>query len=108
LRGIAAAEGYTIRASELGKTKMLMQVVAIAVALVSVRRPALQPTAIVCMWGVMAFGLVSAVDYFRKFWRKVDESIKKGRRRELLRLERESRLTGEPVAPASMFTGDDL
>jgi hypothetical protein len=48
------------------------------------------------------------VDYFRKFWRKVDESIKKGRRRELLRLERESRLTGEPVAPASMFTGDDL
>ena len=108
LRGIAAAEGYTIRASELGKTKMLMQVIAIAVALVSVRRPALQPAAILCMWGVMAFGLVSAVDYFRKFWRKVDESIKKGRRRELLRLERESRLTGEPVTPASMVTGDDL
>jgi CDP-diacylglycerol--glycerol-3-phosphate 3-phosphatidyltransferase len=108
LRGIAAAEGYTIRASELGKTKMLMQVIAIAVALVSVRRPALQPAAILCMWGVMAFGLVSAVDYFRKFWRKVDESIKKGRRRELLRLERESRLTGEPATPASMLTGDDL
>ena len=29
LRSIAAAEGYTIRASELGKTKMVMQVVAI-------------------------------------------------------------------------------
>jgi CDP-diacylglycerol--glycerol-3-phosphate 3-phosphatidyltransferase len=110
LRSIAAAEGYTIRASELGKTKMLMQVVAIAVALVSVRRVSLQPAAIVCMWAVMAFGLVSAIDYFRKFWRKVDESIKRGRRRELLRLERESRLTGEPVssASASVGSGDDL
>src|SRR5882762_2465618 len=36
LRGIAAAEGYTIRASELGKTKMISQVVAISFALLSV------------------------------------------------------------------------
>ena len=34
-------------------------------------------------------GLVSAVDYFLKFWRKVDESIKLRRRRELLTLERQ-------------------
>jgi len=107
LRSIAAAEGYTIRASELGKTKMVLQVVAIAIALVSVRRTVMQPAAIACMWGVMAFGLISAVDYFRKFWRKVDESIKRGRRRELLRLERESRLTGEPVTSSSI-SGDDL
>ncbi|MGA2185833.1 MAG: CDP-diacylglycerol--glycerol-3-phosphate 3-phosphatidyltransferase [Bryobacteraceae bacterium] len=108
LRSIAAAEGYTIRASDLGKTKMLLQVVAIAVALVSVRRTALQPAAIVCMWGVMAFGLVSAVDYFRKFWRKVDESIKRGRRRKLLRLERESCVAGEPVTSTSVISGDEL
>src|SRR5437016_11422228 len=37
LRGIAAAEGYTIRASELGKTKMIAQVIAISFALMSVR-----------------------------------------------------------------------
>ena len=30
LRGIAAAEGYTIRASDLGKTKMITQVIAIS------------------------------------------------------------------------------
>ncbi|HTP87351.1 MAG TPA: CDP-diacylglycerol--glycerol-3-phosphate 3-phosphatidyltransferase [Bryobacteraceae bacterium] len=107
LRSIAAAEGYTIRASELGKTKMLMQVVAIAVALASVRRIALQPAAIFCMWAVMIFGLVSAIDYFRKFWRKVDESIKRGRRRELLRRERESRLAGESVS-SSMMGGEEL
>src|SRR6478672_5248916 len=32
LRSIAAAEGYTIRASDLGKTKMVAQVAAISVA----------------------------------------------------------------------------
>src|SRR5512140_2468163 len=33
LRGIAAAEGYTIRASELGKTKMVTQVIAVSLLL---------------------------------------------------------------------------
>jgi len=107
LRSIAAAEGYTIRASELGKTKMLMQVVAISVALVSITRVSWQPAAIFCMWGVMLFGVISAVDYFRKFWRKVDESIKRGRRGELLRLERERRLAGE-ATPTGVMSGDDL
>jgi len=37
LRGIAAAEGYTIRASDLGKTKMMSQVVAVVLLLMSLR-----------------------------------------------------------------------
>src|SRR3954452_16259444 len=41
LRGIAAAEGYTIKASELGKTKMIAQVVAISFLLLSIRHPEL-------------------------------------------------------------------
>ncbi len=89
LRSIAAAEGYTIRASELGKTKMVVQVAAIAIALLSIRWSTLDSALLLAMWGVMVFGLVSAVDYFRKFWRKVDESIKLRRRRELLELERQ-------------------
>src|SRR6516165_5041735 len=43
LRSIAAAEGYTIKASDLGKTKMLSQVVAISVMLVSTRHSQLRP-----------------------------------------------------------------
>src|SRR6266850_2112583 len=39
LRAIAAVEGYTIKASELGKTKMIAQVVAISFVLMSVRHP---------------------------------------------------------------------
>ena len=88
LRSIAAAEGYTIKASDLGKTKMLSQVVAISCMLLAVRHPALLLPGKLLMWGVIFFALLSAVSYFRKFWRKVDERIKQRRRRELLLLER--------------------
>src|SRR5438552_3063001 len=39
LRSIAAAEGYTIRASDLGKTKMVAQVTAISLLLVGLHHP---------------------------------------------------------------------
>jgi CDP-diacylglycerol---glycerol-3-phosphate 3-phosphatidyltransferase len=88
LRSIAAAEGYTIKASDLGKTKMFFQVVAISCMLISVRHSALRLPSTLLMWLVIVFALLSAVSYFGKFWRKVDERIKLRRRRELLTLER--------------------
>jgi len=88
LRSIAAAEGYTIEASELGKTKMAVQVLAIALVMVSIHYPAWTQAAMICMWGVMIFAMLSAFDYFRKFWRRVDDKVKLRRRRELLRAER--------------------
>jgi len=88
LRAIAAAERYTIKASDLGKTKMLSQVLAVSVLLVSVHHPALHVPGMWMMWAVIFFALVSAVSYFRKFWRKVDGRVKRRRRRELLALER--------------------
>jgi CDP-diacylglycerol---glycerol-3-phosphate 3-phosphatidyltransferase len=88
LRSIAAAEGYTIRASDLGKTKMLSQVAAISCLMTSLRHTGLRLPGLILMWGVVLFSLLSAVSYFAKFWGKVDESIKKRRRRELLRMER--------------------
>jgi CDP-diacylglycerol---glycerol-3-phosphate 3-phosphatidyltransferase len=91
LRSIAAAEGYTIRAGELGKSKMVMQVVGIALVLLAVRWPVLRSYAMIAMWAVVVFALASAVDYFRKFWKKVDLSVKQRRRRELLMLERQKR-----------------
>ena len=88
LRSIAASEGYTIQASELGKTKMVTQVVAIALILVSADFPQATPAAQLALWGTLVFALVSAADYARKFWRRIDESIKERRRIELIRLER--------------------
>jgi CDP-diacylglycerol---glycerol-3-phosphate 3-phosphatidyltransferase len=89
LRSIAAAEGYTIQASDLGKTKMITQVVAITMVLLSIRWQSLNGFAMLWMWGVVIFGIASAIQYFRKFWRMVDDSIKHRRRQQLLRIERQ-------------------
>src|SRR5208282_2334339 len=88
LRAIAAAERYTIKASDLGKTKMFSQVVAVSCLLLAVRHPAMRQPGLWMMWAVIFFALASAVSYFRKFWRKVDARIKKRRRHELLIMER--------------------
>ena len=88
LRSIAASEGYTIQASELGKTKMVTQVLAIGLILAAQDFPALVSPAHFCLWGTMVFALVSAADYVRKFWHRIDESIKDRRRSELIRMER--------------------
>lgn len=92
LRGIAAAEGYTIKASDLGKTKMVTQVIAVSLLLASIHWPQLRRAAVWWLWGVVVFAVVSAADYFMKFWRKVDDSVKMRRRRELLLMERKARL----------------
>jgi CDP-diacylglycerol--glycerol-3-phosphate 3-phosphatidyltransferase len=95
LRSIAAAEGYTIAASDLGKTKTISQVIAISSVLLSLRHPVFAPISTWLMWAVVVFAMISAVDYFWKFWRRVDDEVKNRRRRELLimaRLERRRRL----------------
>ena len=88
LRGIAAAEGYTIQASDLGKTKMVFQVIAISLMLISIRHKEWYGWAMIWMYGVVIFGLASAIQYFFKFWNGVDERTKLRRRRELLVMER--------------------
>lgn len=89
LRSIAAAEGYTIEASELGKSKMMLQVLGITLVMLSMRWPVIHLYAMITMWAVVVFGLASAVEYFVRFWKKVDTGIKLRRRNELLALERQ-------------------
>jgi CDP-diacylglycerol--glycerol-3-phosphate 3-phosphatidyltransferase len=98
LRSIAAAEGYTIAAGELGKSKMVAQVAAIALVLLSIDFPVYETAARACLWGSMAFALASAAQYFGHFWRKVDEGVKARRRMELLQLEGERRKTAMRVS----------
>ena len=92
LRAIAAAEGFTIKASDLGKTKMVSQVVAISLVLMTIHWPQLKTFTMWWLWAVVLFALISLVDYFLRFWRKVDESVKLRRRAELLVLERSARV----------------
>ena len=91
LRSIAAAEGYTIQASELGKTKTFFQVLAISLLLIGIHRPSAMTWAMLSLYLVVLFSIWSAVAYFLKFWRKVDVSVKQRRRAELLIAERQRR-----------------
>ena len=100
LRSIAAVAGYTIEASELGKTKMVAQVAGIALVIAGIHWPALVPWSAWAMWAVVAFGVVSAADYFRKFWHKVDQQVKMRRRKELLTMERQKKRSARAVARA--------
>jgi len=70
---------------------MVSQVVAIALVIAAIRWPQLATLATLGMWAVVIFGMLSAADYFRKFWRKVDDQIKRRRRKELLALRRQKR-----------------
>jgi CDP-diacylglycerol--glycerol-3-phosphate 3-phosphatidyltransferase len=91
LRSIAAAEGYTISASELGKTKTVFQVLAISLLLIGVHRPEISIFATISLYLVVLFSLWSAIAYFLKFWKGVDVRVKQRRRAELLTAEREQR-----------------
>jgi CDP-diacylglycerol---glycerol-3-phosphate 3-phosphatidyltransferase len=84
LRSIAAAEGYIIEASDFGKAKLVAQVCAISLLMLSMHWTDLRPAAIASMWVVVFITVFSALMYFRKFWRKVDDKVKRRRRRELI------------------------
>ena len=88
LRSIAASAGLVIKASDVGKTKMVSQVVAVSLALLGIQHAHLRPWVTFWMWVVVFFSMLSALMYFAKFWRQIDSSVKLTRRRELLLLER--------------------
>jgi CDP-diacylglycerol---glycerol-3-phosphate 3-phosphatidyltransferase len=76
LRSIASAEGYMLEPSELGKTKMILQVVAITVIILESRRfRALHPLGEISLWLVVAFAVVSAVQYFWSFWKCLHDRV---------------------------------
>ena len=91
LRNIASSEGFTIDASELGKIKMAMQVLAITLIILCNKFSWLHPFSKLALWLVVIFALVSAIDYFRKFWKKVDDRVKARQKRKLITLNRRRR-----------------
>jgi CDP-diacylglycerol---glycerol-3-phosphate 3-phosphatidyltransferase len=92
LRSIAATEGFTITASDLGKWKMTAQIIAVVTAILdhrwrTVDLPALgrklpiDTIALIAIWFMVALSLVSAIDYFAAFWSKIDRQAVRRRRR---------------------------
>ena len=70
LRNVAAARGLLIPASALGKGKMVSQVVSILLLLMAIRYPDLKPLALAALWVVVVLAVISALDYFRLFFRE--------------------------------------
>ena len=75
LRNVALAQGFAIEVSDLGKLKMVMQVFAITTIILSIRFEALHAVGHWLLWLVVFFALLSAAQYFRRFWNKVDSPI---------------------------------
>jgi CDP-diacylglycerol---glycerol-3-phosphate 3-phosphatidyltransferase len=91
LRSIAASQGFTIDASDLGKMKMVTQVVAITLTILQNVFHWLILFSKLALWLVVIIALVSAVDYFRRFWKKVDDRVKARQRRRLIVLKKRQR-----------------
>jgi CDP-diacylglycerol--glycerol-3-phosphate 3-phosphatidyltransferase len=95
LRNIASAEGFTIAASTLGKTKMVLQVCAAAVLIAGARHPSLKELGLLLVWLVVISALVSAGQYFYRFWNQLDDRIKQRRKLSMM----EARKNSQDVVP---------
>ena len=90
LRSIAASEGFTIEASDLGKLKMVVQIVSVVSAILAMRWDywnfhifilPVRLIAIMAIWFMVAVSVISAIDYFVAFWKKIDLRVERRRRR---------------------------
>ena len=105
LRSIAASEGFTIEASELGKLKMVVQIVSVVAVILDHHWKELPVfgnfflpvhwIAFLAIWFMVCVSLVSAIDYFVAFWSKIDRRVVKRRRRRAFILSRRRK----PVTP---------
>ena len=108
LRGIAASEGFTIEASDLGKLKMVVQIVAVVAVILDHRWKELPIygsyffpihwIAYLAIWFTVCVSLVSAIDYFAAFWTKIDRRVVKRQRRAFILSRRRKPIPAPPQA----------
>jgi CDP-diacylglycerol--glycerol-3-phosphate 3-phosphatidyltransferase len=105
LRAIAASEGFTIEASDLGKLKMVVQIVAVVAAILDHHWLqwtvgsfifSVELVARMAIWFMVAVSTISAVDYFVAFWAKIDKTAMQRRKRRSFVLSRRKRDVGIP------------
>ena len=104
LRSIAASEGFTIQASDLGKLKMFVQIVSVVAAIVDHHWTYLpwlglpvRPIALLSIWVMVALSLWSAADYFIAFWKRIDQTSERRRRRRSFVLSRRRKRNNVPA-----------
>jgi CDP-diacylglycerol---glycerol-3-phosphate 3-phosphatidyltransferase len=105
LRSIAAAEGFTIEASEIGKLKTVIQIVSVVAAILAHRWDywnwggfivAVHFIAVTAIYWMATVSIISAVDYFVGFWKKIDHASDRRRKKRSFVLSRKQK----PAPPA--------
>ena len=95
LRSIAASEGFTIDASEIGKLKTVLQIVSVVAAILAHRWNywlwfprfhggfllGVHFIAITAIYWMTCVSIISAVDYFVGFWQKINHASERARTR---------------------------
>ncbi|MGB9242636.1 MAG: CDP-diacylglycerol--glycerol-3-phosphate 3-phosphatidyltransferase [Candidatus Acidiferrales bacterium] len=84
LREIASVEGLVIPASPLGKTKMILQVLAGCAVILTAKYTSLKLLGSVLMWLVVLSAVASAIHYFQMFWSQIDILVQQRRRAVIL------------------------
>jgi CDP-diacylglycerol---glycerol-3-phosphate 3-phosphatidyltransferase len=87
LREIASAEGLIIPASALGKTKMILQVLAGCAVILTANHPGLHTLSTVLLWLVVVSAAVSAIHYFQMFWSQINVRVQQRRKRGMVMVE---------------------
>jgi CDP-diacylglycerol---glycerol-3-phosphate 3-phosphatidyltransferase len=106
LRSIAASEGFTIDASEIGKLKTVIQIVSVVAAILAHRWDywlwfgghfvvAVHFIAVTAIYWMTAVSIISAADYFIGFWKQIDHVSERARTRR-----RKSRVLSRKVKAA--------
>ncbi|MGD0735893.1 MAG: CDP-diacylglycerol--glycerol-3-phosphate 3-phosphatidyltransferase [Terracidiphilus sp.] len=89
LRSIASSEGFTIEASDLGKLKTVLQIIFVVSAILAHRWDRwefgvlvipVKWIAIAAIYFTVAVSVISAIDYFVGFWKKIDHAAKDRRK----------------------------
>src|ERR1700729_3221014 len=110
LRSIAAAEGFTIEASEIGKLKTVIQIVSVVAAILAhgwnywLLFPSFHGgfivgvhfIAVTAIYWMTIVSIISAVDYFIGFWKKIDHASERRRKKRSFVLSRKQK----PAPPA--------
>ena len=89
LRSIAASEGFTIQASDLGKLKTVVQIVSVVSAILAHHWYTwefgwlvipVRWIAVAAIYFTVVVSTISAIDYFVGFWKQIDHASKNRRR----------------------------
>jgi len=95
LRSIASAEGFTIPASGLGKTKMVLQILAVCTLILGEKHADIEMLGKVLVYLMVLSAVASMFQYFLSFWSQVDDRVKE--RRNLRLLERHGKAQDAPI-----------